>query len=340
MNSKEILKKLISYNTINDKENKEIMNYIEQYLKELGFTTEYKSKCLVMSNGKDCNIGFLGHTDTVSYSNDWSFQPFELSEVDGNLYGLGTSDMKGSIAAILSALSKIDFSKNKKGIKLFFTYDEEIGFSGINELVDKGIVFPKYMIIGESTNNEVINASKGLLELKITFKGIASHSSRPEEGINAIENCINFINNLKKYYNELKQETIDSKSTTMNIGIINGGRSTNIVPDNCEVLIDFRTISKNQNKDIIKKVNNLIRNCEATCEIINNINPFSNVSEKINMSDFITEASFIGSKNKYILGVGPINAHKKDEFITIDSLNKLEEQYIEIIKEKCEDTKY
>ncbi len=339
MNSKEILKKLINYNTINDKENKQIMNYIERYLKELGFITEYKSKCLVMSNGKDCNIGFLGHTDTVSYSNDWSFQPFELSEVDGKLYGLGTSDMKGSIAAILSALSKIDFSKSKKGIKLFFTYDEEIGFSGINELVDKEIVFPKYMIIGEPTNNEVINASKGLLELKITFKGIASHSSKPEEGINAIENCISFINNLKNYYNELKQETMDSKSATMNIGVINGGRNTNIVPDNCEVLIDFRTISENQNENIIKKVNDFIRNCEATCEIINNINPFSNVSEKINMSDFITEASFIESKNKYILGVGPIKAHKKDEFITIDSLNKLEEQYIEIIKEKCEDTK-
>ena len=54
------------------------------------------------------------------------------------------------------------------------------------------------------------------------------------------------------------------------------------------------------------------------------------------MSDYITEASFIESENKYILGVGPINAHKKDEFITIESLNKLEEQYVEIIKEKCE----
>ena len=121
----------------------------------------------------------------------------------------------------------------------------------------------------------------------------------------------------------------------MNVGVINGGRSMNIVPDNCEVQIDFRTVSKNQNKKIIKKVNEFINN-NATCEIINNINPYSNNNEKINMSDYITEASFIESENKYILGVGPINAHKKDEFITIDSLNKLEEQYIEIIKEKCE----
>lgn len=334
MSSKEILKKLISYNTVNDRENKDIINYIEQYLKKLGFKTEYKSNCLIMSNSDDCNIGFLGHTDTVSYSNDWTLNPFELSEKDGKLYGLGTCDMKGSIAVILSSISKIDFSKNKTGIKLFFTYDEEIGFSGINELVNRNTKFPKYMIIGEPTNNEVINASKGLLELKITFKGISSHSSKPEEGINAIENCVDFINKLKDYYNELKEEKIDSKYATMNIGVINGGRSMNIVPDNCEVQIDFRTISKDQSEKIIKKVNELVNN-KATCKIINNINPYLNNNEKINMSDYITEASFIESENKYILGVGPNNAHKKDEFITIESLNKLEEQYIQIIKEKC-----
>ena len=335
MNSKKILKKLISYNTVNDRENKDIINYIEQYLKEFGFKTEYKSNCLVMSNSDDCNVGFLGHTDTVSYSNDWTLNPFELSEKDGKLYGLGTCDMKGSIAVILSLISKIDFSKNKTGIKLFFTYDEEIGFSGINELVNRNTEFPKYMIIGEPTNNDVINASKGLLEFKITFKGISSHSSKPEEGVNAIDNCVDFINKLKDYYSELKEETIDLKYATMNIGVINGGRSMNIVPDNCEVQIDFRTISKEQNEKIIKKVNELVNN-KATCKIINNINPYLNNNEKINMSDYITEASFIESENKYILGVGPNNAHKKDEFITIESLNKLEEQYIQIIKEKCE----
>ena len=333
MNSKEILKKLISYNTIKDKENKDIINYIEKYLKEFGFTTDYKSRCLVMSNRKYCNIGFLGHTDTVSCSDDWMFNPFELSELDGKLYGLGSCDMKGSIAAILSSVSKIDFSKFNTGIKLIFTYDEEIGFSGIKELINKKIEFPNNIIVGEPTNNEVINASKGLLELKITFRGISSHASKPEEGINAIENCVDFINKLKDYYNELIKETINSKYATMNIGVINGGRSMNIVPDNCEIQIDFRTISKNQNEKIIKKVNELINN-KATCEVINNINPFISNYEKMNMSDYITEASFIESENRYILGVGPNNAHKKDEFITIDSLNKLEKQYIEIIKEK------
>ena len=332
MDKIDILRDLVSFNTINDKDNKKIINYIEKYLKKYGFKTEYKTKCLVMSNKKNCEIGFLGHTDTVSYSN-WKYNPFELVEKDNKLYGLGVCDMKGSIALILSMIPKIN-----KGIKLFFTYDEEIGFKGINELIDNKISFPNKMIIGEPTCNEIINSSKGLLEFKLKFSGIFSHSSNPKEGENAIEKCVDFINEIKKYYKIIKKELIIDKYATMNIGVINGGRSCNIVPDSCELLIDFRTINKSQNKRIIKKINKLMNN-KGSYEIINNINPFISES-KINMCDFITEASFIDSKNKYILGLGPNNAHKKDEFIDIDSLNFLEKQYIEIIgSDKNDNTK-
>ena len=325
---KEILKELVKINTIKDKDNKEIINYIENYLKDLGFITEYKSKCLVMSNRKDCNIGFLGHTDTVDYSNDWDTNPFELVERDNKLYGLGTCDMKGGIATILSVIPKIKFKD--KGIKMIFTYDEELEFSGIKELLDKKIVFPDTMIIGEPTNNEIINSSKGLLDLKVIFKGLTAHASTPEEGINAIDKCITFINELNNYYTDLKKEIINNNSLTMNIGKINGGRYSNIVADTCEVSIDFRTVSKNQNKEIIKKIKSLIK--DDTLEVISNIDPFISNSE-INMSNFLTEASLIDSKNRYILGLNN-NAHKKNEFITKESIELLEKQYIELIEKE------
>ena len=315
---KEILKDLVSINTINDKDNSKIVNYIESYLKDLGFTTEYKSKCLVMSNRKDCNIGFLGHTDTVDYSNDWDTNPFELVEKDNKFYGLGTCDMKGSIAVLLKLLKDINFKD--KGIKIILTYDEEIGFSGIKELLDKKIVFPDTMIIGEPTNNEIITSSKGLLDLKVIFKGLTAHASTPEEGINAIDKCIDFINKLKKVMNKYE-------SVTMNVGKITGGRSSNMVPDYCEVALDFRTISKNQNKEIIEKIKSLIK--DDSLEIISNINPFRS-NEESNISNFLTEASLIDSKYRYILGLNN-NAHKKNEFITKESIKLLEKQYIELI---------
>ena len=141
-----ILKDLIHFNTINDKENSKIINYIESYLKELGFKTEYKTKVLVMSIGSNPKLGFLGHTDTVEYISDFK-NPFDLIEKDGYLYGLGVCDMKGGIAAILEAISEINFKKLKYGLKLYFTYDEEIGFSGIYELLNKKEVYPRLHVI-------------------------------------------------------------------------------------------------------------------------------------------------------------------------------------------------
>lgn len=75
MKTKKILKDLVKFNTIQDNQNKDIIDYIEKYLLQFGFKTEYKSKCLVMSNKEECRLGFLGHTDTVSYSSDWVFDP-------------------------------------------------------------------------------------------------------------------------------------------------------------------------------------------------------------------------------------------------------------------------
>ena len=94
METKEILKKLVSYNTINDKQNKEIMDFIEDYLKTYNFTIERVDKCLIAYNDKYPNIGFIGHTDTVDYL-EYDSNPFELQEIDNKLIGLGACDMKG-----------------------------------------------------------------------------------------------------------------------------------------------------------------------------------------------------------------------------------------------------
>ena len=82
MEKYEILKDLIKFNTIKDKENKEIIDYIENYLKKLNFKTEFKSKVLIMSIGENPKLGFLGHTDTVEYIEGWNTSPFELTKKD------------------------------------------------------------------------------------------------------------------------------------------------------------------------------------------------------------------------------------------------------------------
>jgi acetylornithine deacetylase len=132
MTVKEILKDLVEINTIKDKCNKEIMDYIENFVTPLGFEVDRRKnpdtgkEVLVATFGDNPTLGFLGHTDTVDITEGWTYDPLTLTEEDGKLYGLGTCDMKGGIAAALYAASIAPLDEIKaagKGIRMYWTYD-------------------------------------------------------------------------------------------------------------------------------------------------------------------------------------------------------------------------
>ena len=339
LNVEEVLENLVKFNTIKDKENKEILDYIENTLISMGFKTEKRDKFLIMYNKEDAQLGFLGHTDTVEFTDNWKYKKFDLTKIGNKIYGLGVCDMKSGIAAIISAISQIDFKNFDKGMKLYFTYDEEIGFSGIKDVINYENKFPSTMIIGEPTNNEIMIGSKGLMEYKIIFKGIKTHSSTPEKGKSAIMSAISFINELNIFYeNKLKQDlnsNFEIPYTTMNIGKINGGSSINSVPDSCEVLIDFRTTDEEKEKSIINILQNLREKYECEIKELNKISAFLTKTKISNKTcNFITEASFL-KNDRIILGAGPVTAHEVDEYITTESLYNLVEQYKELIEQYC-----
>lgn len=235
------LKKLIEINTACDKENSKIIDYIASVLENIGFKNEIvvakdNKKCLISKSSDDCNLCFLGHSDTVSFDNNWTKDPLSLTISDGNLYGRGVCDMKGGIAAFLDAISITNIDDLKKGIMVIITYDEEIGFDGINLLISNNKIkdIPNNIIICEPTDSVPITACKGCIEYKVEFKGVSTHSSNIPNGINAINIANIFMNELIEFYNEIKKERndiYDISYTTMNISTINGGTSINIVPD-------------------------------------------------------------------------------------------------------------
>ena len=137
LNVENVLEDLIKCNTIKDEENEKILDYIENTLNSIGFKTEKRDKFLIMSNKEETSLGFLGHTDTVEFTDGWKYEKFALTKVEDKIYGLGVCDMKSGIAAIISAISQTDFRNFNKGMKLYFTYDEEIGFAGIKEVIKK-----------------------------------------------------------------------------------------------------------------------------------------------------------------------------------------------------------
>ncbi len=339
MDVKEILKKLVSYNTIKDNQNKEIMDFIENYLKNYNFTITRINKCLVAYNSETPNIGFIGHTDTVDYES-WDGNPFILQEKKDKLIGLGACDMKGGLAAILSTISKIDLTKNK--LALYFTNDEEISFEGIKTI--KGYIIPENIIIGEPTNNIPIYGTKGVLELKIEFYGIKCHSSTPEKGVNAIYESIKFIETIQNYYEkEIKKEIVkdfEVPYTTMNIGMIKGGESVNSVAGKCEISIDFRIAKSEQIERITKKIKDLLKQYNSKLTIKQNIPPKINktdigfleeISSKKETKCYLTEGSYI-DKNFIILGPGPDTSHQKNEYVNLSSLEETEKLYKKIIE--------
>ena len=341
MNEIDILKILVQYNTVEDKENQKILAYIEEYLKLLGFTIQKKEKYLIMSIGKKPILGFIGHSDTVNYINGWSTNPFDVTVKDDNIYGLGVCDMKGGIAAFLQALAEIDLNTLKRGIKVYITYDEEIAFSGIKDILKNHEQFPEYIIVGEPTDNQIITGCKGLLAVRIKTKGKKVHSSTPDKGESANLKMIKLLNELQNFYEEgIKVEQNDNYEvnyTTMNIGLINGGNSINSVSDKCESFIDFRIAKEEHIETIKQKINELSDKYKADVYYEIEIQPFFNkidFLEDEKTANFMTEASWVKGK-RMILGPGPVTAHEINEHITKKSLRLLVEQYKELIEKIC-----
>jgi acetylornithine deacetylase len=338
MEKYQILKDLIKFNTVQDKQNTEILDYIEELLKAKGFKTNYRSKVLIMSYGENPSFGFLGHTDTVEYIDGWDTDPFTLSQKDNALYGLGVCDMKGGIAAMLDAILNTDLDSLKNGIKLYFTYDEELDFNGINELVNNDETFPDFMVFGEPTDNELIVGCKGLLECDLFFKGLKAHSSTPDKGISANLNAVRFLSELEAFYlSQIKNqvnESFEIPYTTMNVGILKGGSAKNSIPADCYATLDFRLTDSKHADLLLDKMSELCKkyNCENV--VIQNIKPFINKIDLENnnkTANYMTEASFMECKSKVILGVGPVTAHEVNEHIETKSYEKLVKQYEELI---------
>lgn len=342
MNKYQILKDLVAFDTIKDKENEAILNYIEEFLLTQGFKTEYKEKSLIMSIGENHTLGFLGHTDTVEYIDGWDNSPFELTLNDGLIYGLGSCDMKGGIAAMMQAVSETDFSKLKHGMKIYITYDEEIGFGGIHDILDLKEKFPKTMIFGEPTDNELLIGSKGIMEYTFNFEGIKAHSSNPAKGKSATLNAVRFLTELDKFYNEeiknFEEASYEVPYTTMNIGIINGGTALNSVAASCRVVVDFRIANGKHIEMIKNKVEELSKIYDCEVKLGECLEPFISNTDLVTpkkTANFLTEASIVEGVDRVILGPGPVTAHEVNEHISEESYDKLVQQYKDIIQKKC-----
>ncbi len=201
------------------------------------------------------------HMDVVPAGDGWDTEPFEPVIKDGRIYGRGTMDNKGQLAAVLIAMKNLKKTEETLNSRVIFAIvaDEECGSEhGMAFLMKNNLIKADYAIIPDTAGNmeTIVIGEKGNLGLEYTFIGRQAHGSTPEEGINAIHLASDFIQKIKDY--TLKHtHNPDFEGPTINIGLINGGSAFNMVAGKCTITLDIRTIP-NQTPESIKKELDLI----------------------------------------------------------------------------------
>jgi succinyl-diaminopimelate desuccinylase len=237
----------------------EPFNYIKGLLEAHGATVKkiesdgIKNIHATIGEGK-AEIGFNGHYDTVPPGEDWSMDPLKPVVKDGRLYGLGASDMKASVAAMLVAYLELAQEEVPGKIVFQAVGDEEVGGeNGTKVLVEKGL-YAKRMIVGEPSGDSIGYAHKGVLRGELVTHGKSAHGARAYAGDSAVLKMIGIINRMW-YDNFLKMKCTEEharEAITCNIGYIKGGGVVNVVPSRCSVGLDIR-IPYDQDIDAVER---------------------------------------------------------------------------------------
>jgi succinyl-diaminopimelate desuccinylase len=292
-----------------------------------------------------------GHLDVVPVNSEaWSHDPFDPQVVDGRLYGRGTADMKGGIAAAIHALDVLERAGRVPACNLVFhlVADEERGGRwGTQALLEQGLIQADACLVPEPTDLELCVAERGLLQGRVHIAGKPGHGSRPREGVSAIEHAAKVVLALHAADFGGAEHPLLGRPTA-NVGTINGGTTYNTVAESCVVGVDRRVLPGATAESTQAEIDEKIR--QAGIEGLRyrfELDTFGEASEMsagepwvkqvgdavakatgrspgiIGMT-FTTDARFVRNQAgipTVVCGPGAIDqAHGDDEFVAVDRL--------------------
>ncbi|WP_397459088.1 acetylornithine deacetylase [Pseudomonas asplenii] len=257
--SRELLAQLVRFDTTSRESNLALIDCVRTYLQGHGVAcellfNEHKSKANLLATLGPADVPGIvlsGHTDVVPVDGQrWSVAPFELTERDGKLYGRGTADMKGYIACVLALVPALMEAPLRMPVHIALSYDEEVGCLGVRSLIERfhaQPVKPLLCVIGEPTELKPVLGHKGKLAMRCDVHGAACHSAYAPSGVNAIEYAACLISELVHIGDGLKAPAqrdlrFDPPFSTVQTGVINGGKALNIVPQQCSFDFEVRAL--------------------------------------------------------------------------------------------------
>lgn len=350
------LPSISSTNNALDMSNMPVINYLAEQFEALGFQCEImpcdsssgqpKANLIATLGRGPGGLVLAGHTDTVPMDPElWSVDPLQMTEKDGRLYGLGSTDMKGFFALILEAVQIYVNQPLQQPLIVLATSDEETSMFGARKIAEAGRPKARYAIIGEPTGMKPIHAHKGVMMESIRLQGRSGHSSDPSLGINAMEAMHDVIGELLEFRSELQARyrnplfAIDKP--TMNLGCIHGGDNPNRICGRCELEFDIRLMPGMQIDEmrsmIRQRITPLARQwgvgfeltplfpgapaflCPAESDLVKTAEKLTGHSA--GTVAFGTEAPWLQQigMETIVLGPGDIDqAHQPDEYLSLD----------------------
>ncbi len=361
-----ILDELIAFPTVSADSNLAMIDYLASRLEAAGarvdiFHDETGTKANLFATigpKTDGGIVLSGHTDVVpAAEGDWASNPFAMNRRCEKLYGRGTCDMKGFIAATIAMAPVLAQHVKTRPLHFAFTYDEEVGCLGGQALVDSlqsNGIRPGVAIIGEPTMMRVIEGHKGCCEYTTRFEGCAGHGSAPELGVNAVEYAVRFVSRLLELREQMQTRTPTGSRfsppwTTINIGSLTGGVAHNVIANRASVEWEMRPVVNADGAFIREQMRSYAHDtllpamqgvwpdAAIITEVIGEVARLTpmdkNEAKRIMMEltgansadvvNFGTEAGLFQSMGMDVVVCGPGSidqAHKPDEFISIDQI--------------------
>jgi acetylornithine deacetylase len=259
MTTTDLLDRLVSFDTTSRNSNLALIGFIRDYLDGHGVTYRVSTDAAGQKANLHAVIGphqagglaLSGHVDTVPVDGQaWTGDPFALRRRDGKLFARGSCDMKGFVAACLSAVPDLQARTLVRPLHLFISYDEEVGCGGakrlIQDLGESGLR-PDLCVVGEPSGMKPILAHKGKLNLDVRVRGLTGHSSEPSKGVNAVQAAGEAIAWIAREARRLAAEGpfeqgFDPPHTTIHAGTMEGGTILNIIPERAGFSMEWRVI--------------------------------------------------------------------------------------------------
>ncbi len=303
----QVLERLVAFRTTADRpeEIAACLAYVKEYLADTPLLVKELTLAgkpgLVISfhPGKRHSLLLNGHLDVV----EGHERQFQLEERDGLLYGRGTNDMKGSVAAMLVLMKRFALAGEQPDVALLLVTDEETGGAGTRELVRRGYT-GDFVIVGEPSRLRLETKHKGTLFVKVVAYGSSSHGSRPWLGNNAIEKL---WRQLRKLNEAVPQATRSNKwLPTINVTSFVSQFPPNVTPSKAEAVLDIRTTEEWSNR----RIKNLLKQLKMKHTVLFEGAMLTNKRKDAHIRAFrkLADGMLGGKRRKYVKSCGSTDA--------------------------------